>query len=338
LTALSITNVTIPVAARSSIAVALCLAVQLLAGSPLAAAEIILFDEPFEDTNWKSRGWYDGPRMVITPNEHVEGSTAACVWHWASKGAIGPAGGSGGARVLFTPVDDVTLSFHIKHSDNWEWTGVPWHPHEFQFVTDVDDIYVGPGLTHLTLYVEAVNGVPRVAIQDGLNIDESQIGEDLVNTTENRSVAGCNGDSDGHGNDDCYSYGDGHLNGKFWAVDETSFGDGEAPLSKSDWHHVRARFRLNTIADGIAVGDGVIQFWLDGRPLIDRHDVVFRTGRHPDMMINQFLMAPYFGPGVPHEQKIWIDDLRILTTVKDPPSDTAVEPESWGGIKDTLTP
>ena len=49
-------------------------------------------------------------------------------------------------------------------------------------------------------------------------------------------------------------------------------------------------------------------------------------------------MAPYFGPGVPHEQKIWIDDLRILTTVKDPPSDTAVEPESWGGIKDTLTP
>jgi len=28
---------------------------------------------------------------------------------------------------------------------------------------------------------------------------------------------------------------------------------------------------------------------------------------------DQFLMAPYFGPGVPHEQSIWIDDLRIYT-------------------------
>jgi len=24
-------------------------------------------------------------------------------------------------------------------------------------------------------------------------------------------------------------------------------------------------------------------------------------------------MSPYFGPGVPHEQWIWIDDLRIST-------------------------
>lgn len=24
-------------------------------------------------------------------------------------------------------------------------------------------------------------------------------------------------------------------------------------------------------------------------------------------------MAPYFGPGVPHQQWIWVDDLRIYT-------------------------
>jgi len=44
---------------------------------------------------------------------------------------------------------------------------------------------------------------------------------------------------------------------------------------------------------------------------MDYGDVLFRTGRHPEMKINQFLMLPYFGPGVPHEQSIWLDELKI---------------------------
>jgi len=73
------------------------------------------------------------------------------------------------------------------------------------------------------------------------------------------------------------------------------------------------RLDLNSVVDGIGVRDGVLQYWFDGELLMDYDDVVFRTGRHPDMKINQFMMAPYFGPGVPHEQKIWIDELRIST-------------------------
>ena len=61
------------------------------------------------------------------------------------------------------------------------------------------------------------------------------------------------------------------------------------------------------------IKDGVLQYWFDSKLIMDYRDVVFRTGQHPDMKINQFLMAPYFGPGVPHEQWIWIDDLRIYT-------------------------
>ena len=57
--------------------------------------------------------------------------------------------------------------------------------------------------------------------------------------------------------------------------------------------------------------DGVIQYWFDGELIMDFHDVVFRTGAHPGMKIDQFLMAPYFGPGVPHAQTVWIDDLTI---------------------------
>ena len=277
-------------------------------GAPLVED---LFVEPFEDTDWAARGWYDGPHMEITADEHIPGSGHCCVWHWERKGDVHPAGR--GARVHLPPVTNVILSFYIKHSANWEWTGVNWHPHEFHFITNVDPEYIGPARTHLTFYVEAVNGRPRLAIQDSLNIDESRIGQDLVGVTENRAVAGGNGDSDGYGKGDYYRAGEHWANGKYWQTDEVYFGDEPGPRYKGDWHHVRARFQLNTVRDGRGMRDGVLQYWFDDELVIDCHDVVFRTGRHPDMKINQFLMAPYYGPGVPHEQWIWIDDLRIST-------------------------
>ena len=277
-------------------------------GAPLVED---LFVEPFEDTDWAARGWYDGPHMEITADEHIPGSGHCCVWHWERKGDVHPAGR--GARVHLPPVTNVILSFYIKHSANWEWTGVNWHPHEFHFITNVDPEYIGPARTHLTFYVEAVNGRPRLAIQDSLNIDESRIGQDLVGVTENRAVAGGNGDSDGYGKGDYYRAGEHWANGKYWQTDEIYFGDEPGPRYKGDWHHVRARFHLNTVRDGRGMRDGVLQYWFDDELVIDCHDVVFRTGRHPDMKINQFLMAPYYGPGVPHEQWIWIDDLRIST-------------------------
>jgi len=276
-----------------------------------AAAEEVLFEELFEDTDWAARGWYDGPQMQITAEEHIAGSGHACAWHWQQAGDVGVEGRGG--RVRFRPVTDVTLSFHTKHSGNWTWTGVDWHPHEFTFLTDVDPEYIGPAYTHLTLYVEAVNGKPRVGIQDGMNLDEARVGQDLVGVTEQRAVAGGNGDSDGYGDGTCYPMGDRHFNGKSWEPDRVYFGEERGPYFKGDWHHVQVRFRLNSVTDGVGQRDGIIQYWFDGRPIMDYHDVVFRTGRHPDMKINQLLMAPYFGPGVPHEQTIWVDDLRIAT-------------------------
>jgi hypothetical protein len=275
-------------------------------------AGVLLFEELFEDTDWASRGWYDGPNMEITEAEHIPGSGHSCLWHWRKAGDIGVAGTGG--RVLFRPVTDVTLSFYIKHSENWKWTEVNWHPHEFHFITDVDPPYIGPAHTHLTFYVEAVNGKPRLGIQDGMNIDESRIGQDLLGITEKRAVAGCNGDSDGYGNGTCYRAGRaGYANGKHWEPDRVYFSDEPGPYYKGDWHHVKARFKLNSVVDGIGIRDGLLQYWFDGVLVMDYQQVVFRTGQHPDMKINQFLMAPYFGPGVPHEQRIWIDNLRIYT-------------------------
>jgi len=111
--------------------------------------EVTLFEEPFENVNWASRGWYDGPKMEITSSEHIAGSKYSCVWHWKKTRDIGTVGKGG--RVLLKPVSSVIISFYIKHSANWKWTGVNWHPHEFHFVTDVDPVNMINGFSHSTL-------------------------------------------------------------------------------------------------------------------------------------------------------------------------------------------
>lgn len=274
----------------------------------------ILFRESFEDTAFASRGWYDGPHIRLALDERSPAGGWSCVWQWKKAGDVKPEGGGG--RVLFGPVESVTLSFWMKHSADWIWTGVDWHPHEFHFVTTEDDPLCGPAYTHLTFYVEAVNGVSRIAIQDGRNIDESRVGQDLVGVTENRSVAGGNGDSDGYGKGDCYRSGAVHWNGKVWRAGKKYFDDAPGLYDKSKWHRVTATLRLNSVKNGIGQRDGVLQYRFDDALILDYHDVVFRTGAHPDMKINQFLMLPYYGPGVPHPQTIWVDEIVISTDEK----------------------
>ncbi len=268
----------------------------------------VLFEESFEDRDWTARGWYDNPGMKITGREHILDSGHSCIWHWKRAGDIHPEGR--GARVLIPPVESVTLSFHIKHSDNWDWTGVNWHPHEMHFMTTENGSYHGPAFSHLTFYVEVVGGRPRLAIQDGQNIDQARAGENLVGVTESRAVAGGNGDSDGYG-EGYYKNDDVYWNGKHWETEEVYFSDEPGPRYKGDWHRIKAHFKLNSVVDGKGVCDGVLQYWYDGELIMDYRGVLFRTGRHPEMKINQFLMLPYFGPGVPHEQRIWIDELKI---------------------------
>lgn len=315
----------------------LCVAVAalmpLVPVAGVADAARLLFAESFEDTHWTDRGWYDGPHMEIDAADDAPDGASVCVWDWQHAGDVSPAGG--GARVSLPPVTEVSLSFYVRHDPDWAWTGRGWHPHMFHFVTDADDRYVGPAHTYLTFYIEAVDGIPRLAIQDGRNIDEAHIGADLTAVTEARAVAGCNGDSDGHGDGDCYSAGDHHANGKVWKAPEVYFASEEGPRNLADWHHVQAHLRLNRVVDGAAARDGVLQYWFDGALIIDHRDVVFRTGQHPDMQINQFLMTPYYGPGVPHGQRMWVDDLRIYEGVPEVP--TAVsgngDAPGWGRIK-----
>jgi hypothetical protein len=225
--------------------------------SSVARAQTVFVTEPFENTSFASRGWYDTSGGRLSTTEHLPGSTASYECHFAA-GATGCSGGTPG-RLLFSATDSVYLSFHVKHSQSWVGSGHPYHPHMFYFLTDQNDAYVGPAYTHLTAYIEENQGYPQLAIQDGQNIDESKIGQNLIGVTESRSVAGCNGVASNIGADsvDCYiASGSTHWNGVVWKGTSPSTFD----ASKTSWHKVEAYFRLNSVSNGIGQADGIVQY------------------------------------------------------------------------------
>jgi hypothetical protein len=279
-----------------------------------------LFAEPFEDDDFGSRGWYDGPNGDLTTDEHVEGSTSSFVCRFA-PGASGCEGGTPG-RQLFEPQMAVCLSYWVKYSANWQGSGQPYHPHEFHFITNVDSMYVGPANTHLTTYIEQVGGTPRLALQDSRNVDLDCIllnndnfvgcdGDfDTYPFTEERSVAACNGLLGYLDGRDCFPTGNGYYSARFWDAEIQAFGDAP-PWDKNEWHQVHSYWRLNDLEDGIGIPNGILRYWVDGELLVSSDEILMRTGAHPDMRFDQFLIAPYIGDGSPVDQTMWVDDLVV---------------------------
>jgi hypothetical protein len=285
----------------------------VLLAHPPSARAAVLFQESFEDAAFVSRGWYDGSGSggSVSTAEHIAGSARSfqCTFE---QGATGCSGGSP-LRHLFTDTGAVYVSFWVKHSANWRGSGRPYHPHLFHILTSQNDAYSGLSWNRLTAYLEQNEGIPTVLIQDGQNVDTSRIGQNLTAVTERRAVAGCNGDSDGHGNGQCYACGSGYCNGKAWRADGVYFSDAAGPRYKGDWHRVEVYLQLNSVANGVAWADGVVRYWFDGQLLIDHANVVLRTGSHPTMKFNQLVLAPYIGDGSPVTQTLWLDDLTVAT-------------------------
>lgn len=270
----------------------------------------VLFHEDFEDANLTRRGWYDNTRPLLSTTERVANSTRSIEYRFAA-GATKPTAAAV-LRKKFTPTDAVYVSYHVKYSNNWVGSQKPYHPHELHLLTNVDDDWTGLSFTHLTVYIEQTGGTPLLAIQDGANIDQGKIGQDLTRTTERRGVAGCNGSSDGYP-DNCYRSGNAHVNEKKWRAASRLFTDTPAKSYKSDWHFVEAYIRLNTISGGKGINDGVLQYWFDRTLVIDHRNVLLRTGAHAAMQLNQLVIAPYIGDGSPIAQSMWIDNLTVAT-------------------------
>jgi hypothetical protein len=269
-----------------------------------------LVQESFEDANLAARGWYDNTAVQLSTTEHVANSTRSLQYTFA-QGATTPTAGSA-LRKTFAPTDSVYLGYWVKYSSNWVGSQQLYHPHEFHFLTTLDDIWSGLSFNHLTTYIEQNGGTPLIGIQDGSNVDQTKIGVNLTTVTENRGVAGCNGSSDGYA-DNCYLAGGAYVNEKKWRAARQYFTDTPGAFYKNDWHFVETFVKMNSIVGGKGVNNGVVQYWFDGQLIIDRHDVLLRTGANAAMQFNQLVIAPYIGDGSPVAQSLWIDNLTVAT-------------------------
>ncbi len=298
---------------------------------PVAGSGAVLFQENFDDTNFSGRGWYDfqGGGGAISTIEHISGSSASFECHFL-QGATGCNGGAP-MRHAFTPTSQVYISYWVKHSSNWIGSGTTYHPHLIYLLTNLNSAYSGLAYTYLTAYVEENQGYPVMALQDGQNIDETKVGIDLTNVTENRAVAGCNGTQPNIGQSgiDCYLAGSVHWNGLVWKGPTAYFLD---PNQKTNWHFIEAYIQLNTISNGIGQPNGIIRYWYDKQLVIDHSNVILRTAKNSSMQFNQLVLAPYIGPGSPADQMIWYDSLYVATSaptgtiaVPSPPTNLRVQ-------------
>ncbi|MDP9203410.1 MAG: hypothetical protein M3P26_15975 [Gemmatimonadota bacterium] len=205
----------------------------------------------------------------------------------------------------------------MKYSANWVGSNKPYHPHEFHALSTLDGDYDGPSENYLTVYIEQHylnGGRPRLAMQDNKSVNYSYgaLPNNLIGVTENRSTGGCNGVVESNMFSDCFDFGSYWYNAK-QITGPVVFQPDPGPGYKNDWNFVEAYFQLNTIVNGIGQADGVMQYWFNGTLIIDRHDILFRTGAHPTLQFNQFLIAPYIGDGSPVDQSMWVDNLRVAT-------------------------
>lgn len=277
-----------------------------------AAAPTTLFSDGFEDTNVISRGWFDVTNIAITTDARPGSSgTHALQYHW-SIGDVAPQG-LGTTRHDFTPSNSVYLSYWVKTSSNFSEMG-----HLFYFLTTADDHYIGPSVSHLTSYEQYLYSggtfIANIEIADVLMIDTTKINVDLFGITENRSIAGANGkhevtDATSTVSWDLYKNGAQWMDAKYLHPNAAVFTD----ATKNSWHHIESYQQMNSVVGGIALQDGVYQYWVDGALIMDRHNVYFRAGANPTMQFRTFLMGPWVNAGASVDQYVWIDDLVVAT-------------------------
>ena len=261
----------------------------------------LLVAESFDDAKLESRGWYDVTKVRLADGGVGGGKCIEYEWTSPREGVKG----SAPARHLFEPTGEIYVRFYLKLAKGFGWTGRNYHPHLINVLTTENGQWHGPAASHLTLYVEPVGGKLRLAAQDIQNKDQPH------GLTQGPLKGG--------------------YNGKFYDSEDVLFDDDQ-------WHCIEAHFKLNSLdlKSDRPNADGIARAWFDDKLVVEHKDVIFRSTDFPNMQFNQFLMAPFFGPGLlPHAQKLWMDELAIgserIGPLEDSPSQPKRTPRRRGG-------
>ncbi|MBJ6727570.1 hypothetical protein [Geomesophilobacter sediminis] len=272
------------------------------------------FTESFENNSFASRGWYDNTNQGTIVSG---GQSGNCLqWNWAA-GAVTPTNGAS-SRLAITPTDTLYLSFYVKFQSGWQGSQKTYHPHLMYILSDLDynaNHYSPLANNYLQTYVEFLSDIgnpygvhPQIALQDEKRVNTSYgtPPNNLSATTENRSVNYCN--------TPVYS----GVNGQTCFADNPYYSSNiwlsSATVPTGGWHHVEVYMAMNSVTNGKGNNDGIMQEWIDGTPVINQANILYRTAQDATKKWAEFVLAPYIGDGSPIAQSMWIDELTIQPT------------------------
>ena len=286
-----------------------------------------LLQEGFENNSFSSRGWYDNTNHGTIVSGGQSGNSLQ--WYW-SQGATAPTNGAA-MRKSFTPTDSLYVSYYVKFQTGWRGSQQPYHPHMFYILSDLDlaaNQYSPLANNYLNTYLEFLSDVgspytirPAISIQDEkrVNTASGALPNNLSAVTENRSAAYCNTPVPSGVAGSCYADNP-YYSSNTWKASS-------AALSTNVWHKVEVYLKMNTVSSGKGLSNGVMQQWIDGTQVINRSDVLYRTGQDATKKWANFVLAPWIGDGSPIAQSMWIDELSIATA-----------PPGGGSTGDVLPP
>lgn len=282
----------------------------------------ILLTENFADANFGSRGWFDTTigtidTAVFSPdagNSSLKISWTAPGTGATNKTPVAP------RRHTFTATDAVYVSYWQKLGTAavpWQGSGQLYHPHTFQLLTNVDDDWIGPSNTNLSVRLDINVFTPRFNISDGLRLFTTNPYPDVTGVYPNNSGTPSRlGTSSAHavmgGNGKQVSsaayydnFGGAWENTSDWIAPSPSF-------LNNTWHHIEAYVVMNTIVGGVPQANGVLKYWVDGVLVISYTNVYLRTAQFSAQKFNKILLVPYIGDGSPIAQDMWIDNLTVM--------------------------
>ncbi|MBU0846785.1 hypothetical protein KKH23_06300 [Patescibacteria group bacterium] len=281
-----------------------------------------LFCEHFDDANVTTRGWYDFVEINPVDIDTTTKNTGLGAIEYAFDQTDTVPNYPGGAmRKAFSESESVYVSFYVKFEDIWRGSQQTYHPHLICLLSDLDGAYDGIAYNYLNTYIETLSDIgspyairPQTAIQDGkrVNTGYGTPPQDLTETTEDRSVAYCNGCLSGSDCGDvkgCYL-----ISGSSWSSSLAWTAD-SSEIPKDEWVHIEAYFQMNTISGNVAQPDGIMYYYVNDEKVINKTNIVYRTNQDSTKKWDKFIIAPYIGDGSPITQSFWIDDLRVGTDI-----------------------